>query len=116
MDSAVNGNWMQECMDRSLDQDSRQNNVQDPLQKPAMDEERETFVIPQLQNEYDVYGMEYHAGQYRDTCPVRPSPQVRPFMTPLLRDLRGLSVTLATIVVIINRGLFLHSFPTIGSV
>jgi len=54
--------------------------------------------------------MEYLAGQYRVTCPVCPSPQVRPFMTPHLGDLRDLPVTLAAMVIIINRGLFLHSF------
>jgi len=35
-------------MDRSLDQDRRQNNEQGPLQKAAMNEESETLVIPQL--------------------------------------------------------------------
>jgi len=81
-----------------------------------MDEERETLVIPQLETEYDVHGMEYHIGQYGVTCPVRPSLQVRPFTTPHLQNIRDLSVTLAAIVIIINRGLFLHSFPTVSSV
>jgi len=46
--SAAGRNWTQECMDRNLDQDCRQNNEQDPLQKSGMDEENETLVIPQL--------------------------------------------------------------------
>jgi len=65
---------------------------------------------------YDVHGMEYLVGQYWVTCPVRPSLQVRPFPTPHLGDLRGLSVISAAIVIIIHRSLFLHSFPTISSV
>jgi len=36
--SAADRNWSQECTDRSLDQDCRQNNKQGPLQKAAMDE------------------------------------------------------------------------------
>ena len=48
MDSAVDGNWTQECTDRNLDQDCRQDNKQGPLQKQAMDEESESLVIPQL--------------------------------------------------------------------
>jgi len=47
--------------------------------------------------------MEYRVGQYQVTCPVRPSPQVRPLPTPYLRDLRDLLVTFAAIVIIINR-------------
>jgi len=81
-----------------------------------MDQESETFVIPQLQTEYDVHGMEYLDGQSRVTCPVCSSLQVRPFTTPHFRDLRVLSVTLAAIVIIINRGLFLPSIPTVTSV
>jgi len=46
--SAADRNWTQECMDRDLVQDSRQDNKQGPLQKPTMDEEGETLVIPQL--------------------------------------------------------------------
>jgi len=60
--------------------------------------------------------MEYPVGQYRVTCCVRPSLQVRPFTAPLLRNLKGLLVTLAAVVIIINRGLFLHSIPTVSSV
>ena len=45
---AVDRNWTQECTDRNLDQDRRQNNKQGPLQKPAMDKESETLMIPQL--------------------------------------------------------------------
>jgi len=44
-------------MDRNLDQDHRQDNKQGPLQKPAMDEGCEPLVIPQLQTEYEVYGI-----------------------------------------------------------
>jgi len=46
--SAAGRNWTQECTDRNLDQDRRQNNEQGPLQRFAMDEESETLVIPQL--------------------------------------------------------------------
>jgi len=46
--SAADRNWTRECMDRDLDQDCRQNNEQGPLLKPAMEEESETLVIPQL--------------------------------------------------------------------
>ena len=46
-DSALDRNWVQERMDRNLDQDHSQDNEQGPLQKPAMDEESETLVIPQ---------------------------------------------------------------------
>ena len=45
---AVDRNWTQECTDRNLDQDRRQDNEQCPLQKLAMDEESETLVIPRL--------------------------------------------------------------------
>jgi len=45
---AVERNWAQERMDQNLDQDRRQDNEQGPLQKAAMDEESETFMIPQL--------------------------------------------------------------------
>ena len=48
--------------------------------------------------------------------PVRPSPQVRPLPNSHLRDPRDLSVTLAVIVIIINRGLFLHSLAVVSSV
>jgi len=48
LDSPTDGNWTQECTDRSLDQDHRQDNEQSPLQKAAMDEESKTLVIPQL--------------------------------------------------------------------
>jgi len=41
-------NWTQECTDQNLDQDHRENNEQDPLQKAAMKEESETLMIPQL--------------------------------------------------------------------
>jgi len=47
LDSAADGKWTQECMDWNLDQNHRQDNEQGPLQKPAMDEESETLVIPQ---------------------------------------------------------------------
>jgi len=60
--------------------------------------------------------MEHVVGQYKVTCSVHPSPQVIPFITPHLRDLRGLSVTLAAIIIIINKGLFLHSLCTVSSV
>jgi len=46
--SAADRNWTQECTDWNLDQDRRQNNKYSPLQKPVMDEESETLVIPQL--------------------------------------------------------------------
>jgi len=46
--SAADRNWTQERADWNLDQDHRQNNKQGPLQKAAMDKERETLVIPQL--------------------------------------------------------------------
>jgi len=115
LDSAVDRNWTQECTDRNLDQDYRQHNKL-PFQKAAMDEESETLMIPQLYTEYDVHGMEYLAGQYGVTCPVCPSTQVRPLLTPHLWDLTDLSVTLAAVAVILNRGLFLHCFPAISSV
>jgi len=47
-DSPVGRNCVLECTDRDLDQDRRQDSQQGPLQKPAMDEESETLVIPQL--------------------------------------------------------------------
>jgi len=115
LNPAVDETWTQECMDRDLDQDHMQNNEQGPPQKAAMDEESETLVIPQLYTEYDVHGMEYLTGQYQVTCPVRPSLNVLPLPTPHLWDLRDLLVTLAAIVIIINRGLFLHSFPAVSS-
>jgi len=46
--SKADRNWTQECTERNLDQDRRQNNEQGLLQKVAMDEENETLVIPQL--------------------------------------------------------------------
>jgi len=70
-----------------------------------MDQESKTLVILQLQTEYDVNGMEYLVGQYRVTWPVCSSLQGQPSMTPHLQDLRGLSVTLSAIVIILNRGL-----------
>jgi len=48
VDSAVDRSWTQECTDRNLDQDHRQDKEQVPFQKAAMDEESETLVIPQL--------------------------------------------------------------------
>jgi len=63
-----------------------------------------------------MHGMEYLVGQYWVTCPVRPSPQVRPFLTSHLRDLTDLLVTLAAIVIITKRGLFLHCFTSVSSV
>ena len=48
LDSAANRSWTQGCTDWDLDQDLRQNNKQGPLQKATMDEESETFMIPQL--------------------------------------------------------------------
>jgi len=48
LDSAVDGNWIQECTDWNLDRDSRQDNEQGLLQKPDMDKEDETVMIPQL--------------------------------------------------------------------
>jgi len=57
---------------------------------------------------YGVYGMEYLVGQYWVTCSVCPSLQVQPVTTPHLRNLKGLSVTLPAIVIIIIMGLFLH--------
>jgi len=47
-DTLVGGNGTRERTDRDLDQDRRQDSEQGPLQKPAMDEESETLVIPQL--------------------------------------------------------------------
>jgi len=45
MDSAVDGNWIQECMDH----DHRQDDKQGPLQKLAVDkEERESCDPPAL--------------------------------------------------------------------
>jgi len=99
-----------------MDQDCRQDKYPGPIQKAAMDKEGETLVIPQLYTEYDVHGMEYLAGQYRVTCPVHPSLQVRSIPSPRLRDLRDLSVTLAATVIIINSGLFLPSIHTTCSV
>jgi len=60
--------------------------------------------------------MEYLPGQYRVTCSVRPSLQVQRFTTPYLLSLEDLSVTSVAVVIIINRGLFLHSIPTVSSV
>jgi len=48
LDLAVDGNWTQECTDWNLDQDSRQDKEQGPLQKLTMDEENKTLVIPQF--------------------------------------------------------------------
>jgi len=48
LDSAVNGNWTQECTHRSLNQDRRQDKEQGPLQKAAMEEKSKTLVIPHL--------------------------------------------------------------------
>jgi len=48
LDSAADGNWTQGCMDWNLDQDCRQDNEQGPLQKPAMDEDSKTLMMPQL--------------------------------------------------------------------
>jgi len=106
LDLAADGNGIQECTSQNLDQDHRQKNNQGHLHKMAMDEESETLVIPQLYIEYDVHGMEYLAGQHQVTYPVRPSPQVWPFTTPYLWNLKDLSVTLAAIVININMGLF----------
>jgi len=38
LDSAVDGNWIQECMDQNLDQVRKKDNKQSSFQKPAMDE------------------------------------------------------------------------------
>jgi len=59
-------------MHQDLDQDRRQGTEQGLLQKPGMDEESKTLVIPQLSTEYGTYGMEYLAGQCWVTCPVAP--------------------------------------------
>ena len=48
LDSAVDRNWTWGCRDRNMDQECTQDNKQGPLQNPAMDEEGETLVIPQL--------------------------------------------------------------------
>jgi len=45
LDSAAGSNWTQKCMNRSLDQDLRQNNEQGPPQQPAMDKESETLAF-----------------------------------------------------------------------
>jgi len=45
---AADRNWTQECTDRNLDQDRRQDKEQGPLQKPDMDEDIKTLMIPQL--------------------------------------------------------------------
>nr|XP_009937401.1 PREDICTED: myogenic factor 5 [Opisthocomus hoazin] len=47
-DFPADGNWIQQCMDRYLDRDRRQDREQGPLQQPAVDEESKTLVIPQL--------------------------------------------------------------------
>jgi len=46
LDSSADGNWIQECTDRNMYQDCRQDREQGPLQKPAIDEEGETLMIP----------------------------------------------------------------------
>ena len=46
--SAVGRNWTEGHTDQNLDEDHRQDNEQGPFQKAAMDEERETLMIPQL--------------------------------------------------------------------
>jgi len=46
--SAVGRNWTQECTDQNLNEYHRQDSLQGPLQKTAMDEENKTLVIPQL--------------------------------------------------------------------
>jgi len=61
LDSAVDGNWTQECADQDLDRDCRQDKKQSPLQKLSVEEDSEILMIP---NEYDMYGMEYLIGQY----------------------------------------------------
>jgi len=48
LDSAVDGNWTQECTDRNPGQDRSQDTEQGPLEKAATDEESETLMIPQL--------------------------------------------------------------------
>jgi len=45
LDSALDGNWIQECTDWNLDQDHRQDKEQGALQKSAMDEESETLMV-----------------------------------------------------------------------
>jgi len=102
---AVDRNWTLECTDWNLDHNHRQDNKL-PLQKPVMDKRERDPRDPQLQTKYDMYGMEYLVGQYQVTCSVCPFLQVRPLMTLQLWNLRGLSVTLAAIVIIVNMGLF----------
>jgi len=46
--SAADRNWTLECTDWNVDQDRRQDDEQGLLQKPDMDKEGETLVIPQL--------------------------------------------------------------------
>jgi len=48
LDSEVDGNWNQEGTVWNLDQDHKQDNKQGHLQKPTVDEESKTLVIPQL--------------------------------------------------------------------
>jgi len=54
--------------------------------------------------------MEYLVDQYQVTSSVHPFLQVWPFMTPSLKGLKGLSVTMAAIVIVISMGLFCLPF------
>jgi len=57
-----------------------------------------------------MHGTEYRVGQYRVSCPVRPSLQVWPLTTPHLWNLRVLSVTLDAVAIIISMGIFCIPF------
>lgn len=66
-------NWTQ----KHMGWDQRQNR-QSPFQMPAIEEEL-TLVMPQLCFEYNTYGMEYLAGQFKVTGPVHSSPELQSF-------------------------------------
>jgi len=44
----IDRNWTLECTEQSLNQNGKQDNEQGPLQKPAMNEESEPLMFPQL--------------------------------------------------------------------
>jgi len=116
LDPAADRDWTQECTDRNLDQDRRQDSEEGPLQQPAMDEESETLVIPSFK--LSMMCMAWNAALVNLGSPVLSAPprKYEPFPTPYLWDLKGLLVTLVAMVIVINRGLFLHSNPTVSSV
>jgi len=48
LDSAIDGNWIQECTDRSLDQGCRQDNIKVLFRNQTQTKKSKTLVIHQL--------------------------------------------------------------------